>query len=381
MKYFFPRELAGSLAALAAVGVLSGCSSSSELLEGKKIDYRSEQKVAPLEVPPDLISPAKEDRFVVPTTSGKGGATFSAYVAERNAPKEASQREVLVEPKAGMRIERAGTQRWLVVEGTPDAIWPKLRDFWLTMGFSLAVDRPDIGVLETNWAENRAKIPQDFIRNTLGKLVDSLYSTPERDKFRMRIEPGKRPGEIEVYISHRGMQEIYPTEAKDRTIWQPRPPDPDLEAEMLRRLMVYLGVKEEQAQQMLVQAQPNQRARLETDGNLARLVVEDNFDRAWRRTGLALDRIGFTVEDRDPADGIYVVRYLDPDADTGESQGWFSRLAFWKGSDKPQQNSQYRVRVRGQGDTAVVQVLTPDSQPDTSKTAKQILELLYEELK
>jgi len=287
---------------------------------------------------------------------------------------------IFQKPKKAMQSGRAGTQRWLVVEGTPDALWPKLRDFWLTMGFSLAVDRPDIGVLETDWAENRAKIPQDFIRNTLGKLIDSLYSTPERDKFRMRIEPGKKPGEIEIYISHRGMQEIYPTEAKDRTIWQPRPPDPDLEAEMLRRLMVYLGVKEEQAQQMLAQARPNLRARLETDGNVARLVVDDNFDRAWRRTGLALDRIGFTVEDRDPAEGIYTVRYLDPDFDSGQSGGWLSRLAFWRGSDKPQQNTQYRVSVSGQGDKSVVQVLTLDSQPDTSKTAKQILELLYEEL-
>ena len=86
----------------------------------------------------------------------------------------------------------------------------------------------ETGVMETDWAENRAKIPQGVIRNMLGKVLDQAYSAPERDKFHTRIERGQKPGTTEVYISHRGMYEMYVNDANlrqtGRTVWQPRPP-------------------------------------------------------------------------------------------------------------------------------------------------------------
>ena len=145
-----------------------------------------------------------------------------------------------------MRIERAGTQRWLVVNRSADELWNPIREFWQENGFLLALDQPNLGIMETDWAENRAKIPQDFIRNALGKVFDSLYSTSERDKFRTRLERTASGG-TEIYISHRGMQEVYSTSTKDQTVWQPRAPDPEIEAEFLRRLMVKLGVPQDQA--------------------------------------------------------------------------------------------------------------------------------------
>ena len=46
----------------------------------------------------------------------------------------------------------------------------------------------------------------------------------------------------EVYITHRGVQEVYTNTTKDSTVWQPRPSDPQLEATFLARLMSKLGV-------------------------------------------------------------------------------------------------------------------------------------------
>lgn len=373
-----------SLAALSIV--LAGCSGS--LLESKRIDYKSagKQQVAALDIPPDLTAPTRDDRYMVPDVNSRGVATYSAYSADRagQAGSAAPAAEVLAAPDK-MRIERAGTQRWLVVTGVPAQLWPQIKDFWLELGFILNVDNPDLGVMETDWAEDRAKIPQDFIRSTLGKVFDGLYSTPVRDRFRTRIEAGKDAGTVEIYISHRGMMEIYPTEAKDSTIWQPRAADPELEAEMLRRLMVRLGADEKRAETVLATKEVAERAKVTTaaDGKPG-LTMDESFDRAWRRVGLALDRIGFTVEDRDRSQGLYFVRYVDPDAGTKAASGesLMSKLAFWRSSDKPvASGSEYRLRVQGQGGQTRVSVLTREGGADNSDTARRILGLLHKELR
>ena len=378
------RSLRTTASFTAASILLAGCSGG--LLESKRIDYKSARQVAPLEIPPDLTAPTRDDRYAVPDVAPRGVATYSAYAADRaGQPNTASTSgEVLATPDK-MRIERAGTQRWLVVPGTPDTLWPQVKDFWLELGFILNIDSPNIGVMETDWAEDRAKIPQDVIRSTIGKVLDGLYSTPNRDKFRTRLEPGKEPGTVEIYVSHRGMMEIYPTEAKDTTIWQPRPADPELEAEMLRRLMVRLGADEARAKAALVTAPVAERAKIASASNgQVSLTMDEPFDRAWRRVGLALDRIGFTVEDRNRTEGLYFVRYVDPDADTKakSSSGFLSRLAFWRSSDKPAAaGSEYRLRVQGLGDQERVSVLTREGGADNSDTAKRILGLLQQELR
>ncbi|MBC9070743.1 outer membrane protein assembly factor BamC [Thauera sp. CAU 1555] len=373
------RSSRTAVSLLALSLVLTGCGS----LESKKIDYKSAQTVRPLEIPPDLTAPARDDRYAVPDVSPRGVATYSAYSADR-ATQPRSGIEVLPVVEQ-MRIERAGTQRWLVVPGDVDKLWPQLKDFWLELGFILNIDRPEIGVMETDWAEDRAKIPQDFIRSTIGKVLDGLYSTPERDKFRTRLETGKDGQSVEIYISHRGMIEIYPTEAKDHTIWQPRPADPELEAEMLRRLMVRLGADEARAAAQLATAAEPERAQIQTtaDGRVA-LAMEESFDRAWRRVGLALDRIGFTVEDRDRSQGLYYVRYVDPEADneSKSEKGFFSSLAFWRSDEKVAEGgSEYRLRLRGEGEQTVVSVLSREGGEDGSATARRMLSLLQEQLR
>jgi outer membrane protein assembly factor BamC len=248
------------------------------------------------------------------------------------------------------------------------------------------VELPEAGIIETDWAENRAKLPQDVIRGALGKVFDSLYSTAERDKFRTRLEKGAEPGTVEIYISHRGMYEIYTNEGRSETKWQPRPADPELEAEMLRRLMVRLGVDESRAKTLVAADQRQDRAKLSraTDGAGA-LLLEEAFDRAWRRVGLALDRVGFTVEDRDRAQGLYFVRYVDPDSDAKKrdaDKGFLSKLMFWKGSgsDTPDK-AQYRIHLKASGETTSVQVLTREGGVDRSDTSRRILGLLHEQLK
>ncbi len=379
------RTVRTSVSLIALAVALAGCSGS--LLESKKIDYKSARKVQPLEIPPDLTAPTRDDRYAVPDVAPRGVATYSAYANDRAGQPQVSSSAAEVLPAvSGMRVERAGTQRWLVVPGTTEQMWDQIKDFWLELGFVLNVERPEVGVMETDWAEDRAKIPQDFVRATLGKVVDGLFSTPERDKFRTRLEAGKEPGTVEIYISHRGMMEIYPNEARDTTVWQPRPADPELEAEMLRRLMVRLGADEKRAAAQLAAAPEPERAALQTAaGGQVNLALDESFDRAWRRVGLALDRVGFTVEDRDRSKGLYFVRYVDPQADvkTKRSEGFLSKLAFWRSKDEKAaaSGSEYRLQVKGEGDRSVVNVLTREGGVDTSETARRMLGLLHEQLR
>lgn len=365
--------------------MLAACGGMNILPESKKIEYKSEgKKLKPLDIPPDLITPERDGRYAVPEGGMHDPTTYSAYSGERKEQQAAGSSDVL--PKVGnMHIEQAGSERWLVVPGvTPDKLWDTVKEFWQENGMLINVENPQAGVMETDWAENRAKIPNDGIRGFLGKALDSLYSTAERDKYRTRLEKGPN-GSTEVYISHRGMYEVYVNEGQTDTRWEPRAPDPGLEAEMLRRLMVRLGVEDSKAKTMLAAAPKEVRAKLGRDASGATtLSVDDAFDRAWRRVGLALDRVGFTVEDRDRSQGVYYVRYVDPDADAKnkKDKGFFSKLAFWKGSDKDAaKNNRYQIHIKGGDNGSTVQVLTREGGRDVGDIADSILKLLYEQLK
>ena len=367
---------------LCSLMLAAGCSM---MPESKKIEYKSEGKKArPLEIPPDLVTPERDGRYAMPAEpgSGRGPTTYSAYTGERK--EQVTQGNTQVLPKVGeMRIERSGSERWLVVPGVPpEKLWDQVKEFWQENGMLLNVEMPQAGIMETEWNENRAKIPQDGLRKFFGSVLDSVYSTAERDKYRTRLEKGA-DGSTEIYISHRGVSEVYITEEKSDTRWQPRPPDPELEAEMLRRLMLRLGAEDGKTKVMAAEVVKQDKAKLNRSGSTGTtLEVNEPFDRAWRRVGLALDRVGFTVEDRDRSQGVYYVRYVDPDADAKnkKSEGWFSKL--WSSSDKKlDKNSQFRIHIKSGGEISTVQVLTKEGGVDAGDVSDKILGLLYEQLK
>lgn len=366
--------LRGAALAL-AVAALAGCSSIENFVSGDKLDYRSQGSRTPgLEVPPDLTQLARDTRYA-PT----GGAVSASTLQGAAAAPAAVQSATTVAPTqiGDVRIEREGNQRWLVTPMTPEQLWPRLQAFWKDSGFVLVIDQAATGIMETDWNENRAKLPQDAVRRTIGRVFDSLYSTGERDKFRTRVERTAKGSE--VYISHRGVEEVYVNQQKDSTVWQPRAADPQLEAAFLSRLMQKLGVAEETAKTAVanVPAAPT-RARM-VAGQVSTLQVDDNFDRAWRRVGLALDRGGFTVEDRDRAQGLYFVRYVDP-KDVGKGEpGFFAKL-FGK-TDAAGGPLRYRVQVKGDGDRSTVAVLSAQGAPEAGENGQRIVSLLLEELK
>ena len=353
---------------------LSACS----ILETDKVDYRSASngvKVPSLDVPPDLTQLSKETHYAVI------GGTVSASGFKAGQPAGLATTPVVAAATLGdVRIERAGNQRWLVVNRPADKLWEPVKDFWQENGFQLSMDQNALGIMETDWAENRAKIPQDLIRSSLGKLFDSLYSTAERDKFRTRLERNAN-GETEIFISHRGMIETVTTHTSQEagnTVWQPRPADPELEAEFLRRLMVKLGVSEPQAKTLVASAStPKSIASITTENGQPAVRIEEGFESAWRRVGLALDRTGFTVEDRDRKQGIYFVRYVPLNADNTEP-GFFSKLFS---SSKNTDPAKYQITVRSVANVTTVSVLDTKGAPETSISAQRIVKVIADDIK
>ena len=373
-----PSTAARALALTTLALSLSACSMLG--LESNKVDYKAAKRTAPLDVPPDLTQLEKDGRYAVP--DGRGIATASGLKtgtqANPGTPEAAAETIGPVSTDA-VKVERSGNQKWLVVKRTPEQLWPEIKKFWEDSGFEIAQDSPSTGIMETAWNEDRSRIPQDFIRRTLGKVFDGAYSTGERDKFRTRLE--RLPdGTTEVWISHRGAEEVYVGATKESTQWTARPNDPGLESAFLARLVAKLtgAADVKPAEAAVAGATP-----VALHATLAdnKVVVDEGFDRAWRRVGLALDRIGFTVEDRDRVQGVYFVRYIDPDA--VEKKGFFGKLFSFGDADKLKEAQRYRISVKAQpaATSTDVTVQSNDGKPETSPVATKILGLLANELK
>jgi outer membrane protein assembly factor BamC len=357
-----------SITCLAVLALLSGCS----VLEEDKVNYKSASKAPSLDVPPDLTQLRRDSRYAIESTS----ATASGFV---NAQQTVKDSGTATNSLGDVRMERSGNQRWLTVNRPADKVWDTLREFWTSNGFVLTTDAADLGIMETDWAENRAKIPQDFIRRTLGKVLDGLYSTGERDRYRTRLERNSTGG-VDIYITHRGMSEEYADAQKSHTIWMPRASDPELEIEFLRRMMVKLGGGQESAQAASTNIALMPPVKIASVDGQPTLTLTDSLDRAWRRAGLALDRSGFTVEDRDRSKGLYFVRYV-PQTGTTEEPGFFARLFSSSKSQGPSL-ARYQIQLKEtDGGHTQVRVLDQQGQAAPQDNAEKILKQMAAEIR
>jgi outer membrane protein assembly factor BamC len=375
--HLLSRRILAVAALLATAFTLISCKS---VTSSDTVDYKSSGAVRGpnLSYPPDLITAQADRRYIVQD----GTATMSEYNAA--AKKSVQMRSNVMTGIPGMHIAKDGERRWLVVEKPATELYPQVKDFWQENGFLLVVDSPSTGIMETDWAENRAKIPQDWIReNILSVISDSGFDSGERDKYKTRLEVTK-PGETEIYITQRGAIEQCvrdATQACLSTTWTSRPNDPELEAAFLARLMERLGMTQEQAKAMVAAplAPKTPKAKFVEEGNKGFIELSVGFDRSWRDVGLALDRSNFTVEDRNRSEGVYFVRYVNA-KDVGDSKGFFSNLFSSKDESKLQAKK-YQVVVKSTGEnSANVFVRDADGKPENTPAGIQLLTILTDQL-
>jgi outer membrane protein assembly factor BamC len=364
--------------------LLTGCSSSGGFFSDSQRQYRAEEKAAEdLEIPPDLTRSAIQDAMVIP---GTGATSYEEYTTRRDKAVGTKVDSQVLPEFENVTFHRDGDQRWLVLQAKPQQIWPRVIDFWRSNGLLLIEQNPATGVMRTDWLESRPDIEQGPITELFRKVLGGLYTSATRDQFRVRLEPGPQPGTTELYLTHRGLEEKVMENFSgqaDKTYWAPRPSDPGIEAAMLRNLMVHLGMSKEQAQALTAQAQePESRSELVSTADTTTLYIRDRFVRAWRLTGVALDRSGFAVEDRDRSAGIYYVRYHELKSEEGESEGFLSKLAFWR-DDEPQidKEVQYQVKLTELGDQTRVVIQDQAGNMDNSPVAQRILTLINEQIR
>ncbi|WP_047539624.1 outer membrane protein assembly factor BamC [Methylotenera versatilis] len=386
-------------------------------------DYKGAGRAKPLEVPPDLTSVQTSDAYNVP-----GGSTSYSTYNQGQEGQEVGVEKILP-TSDGVRLEKAGAQRWLVVNAPAEKIWPAVREFWIEQGFAVRVENAQTGVMETEWIEADAIKAQDDKKNIgekFDKWMDKLSGLADRRKFRTRLERGEKEGSTEIYMTHRTVSGA-PDDGKNRVQTQlgeidtgyradttqkvAEEKDGDLDAELLRRLMVKLGIEEKRAQEIVANPVTEKRAEVvkEADSSVT-LNLNDPFDRGWRRVGLALDRIGFVTEDKDRSTGTFFVRYSDVDIDTGpkKKKGLLDTLAFWKDDDeienksKPKEektivdkmkfwkgedgktdpSKQYHIKlVETENGETRVNVVDAEGNRNRSTTANRIISLLYDQLK
>ncbi|MEJ2528537.1 MAG: outer membrane protein assembly factor BamC [Gammaproteobacteria bacterium] len=370
------------------LSLLAGCSAMpdmGDMLPDRKVEYkRSKAAEKNLEVPPDLSSTSISDDLVIPGSTGSGSATYSDFTNRGVKTASSGISGSVIPQLKDIKVQRNGDQRWLVIKASPDDVWNRVVDFWQENGILMQEQDPSVGVMVTSWIENRADIKSDFITDYVRKIFDSAYSAATRDQYRVRIERGAEDGTVELFLTHRGMQEemVAAGSGNEKAVWVPRESDRGLEAEMLRRLMVHLGVADQKASKSLAKKGPaaSQRSLLNRTSDQVSLSIKEEISRAWRLTGVALDRVGFAVEDRNRSDGVYYVRYNDPMKEE-EDSGLLSKLVFWKDDKNIDKENRYQVKLSPDGDNTKVVILSEAGARDNSPTAVRILTLLHEQIR
>ena len=354
---------------------LAGCDTLNDWLAPDRVNYKGAETAPTLTVPSDLSTADISQRYAAPPKLNTlGGAAPRALTPAGNATVGVPSPQ----DPFGMHVERDGDRRWLVVDGrSPDQLWPQLQEFWEENGFTLKTDAAATGIMTTDWAENRANIPDDWFRKSIGKLVDFAYSSGTRDQFSTLVERGSS-GSTDVSISHSAMEEMLTGQDKTSSKWVERPRNPALEAAFLAKLMEKFGLTDAQAKQLLTDARPaGATASVDTTGGSSTLDLSEPFDSAWLRVGLALDRTNFTVDNRDRAKGLYYVRFSDSMQEL-KKEGLLGKF-FSGGTPKP--SREFMVNVRPKADTVTeIAVVNANGQVDTSTDAQRIVALLHAQL-
>lgn len=371
-----------------AIALISMTACSGNKKDLPKLDYQTQtRKIVKLEVPPDLNNPDQGNLYQIP--AGSGAVRASDLSRRTSATQQAANSEVLKSVK-GVRLERDGNQRWIEVQGkSPAEIWPLLKAFWQENGFDIKSEEPGIGQMETEWAENRAKLPNQGLRRLFDMVgMGGIYTTSERDKFLIRMERNRQGG-LDIFFTHKGLEEVYSNKREETTMWQPRANDPNLEAAFLARFMQYVGVDEAEAQrQVAVQADRDQGTEFaKREANT--VLITGSAERNVNRVGSALNRIGLVVQQFVSERGMFIVRPAptenEASANAPQKRGWFSR---WFGSNKqpaeqqkPAQAAQLFVALENAGNGQRIHLLDQFGKPYMGEQANKWLDALYRELR
>jgi len=283
--------------------LLTGCSTFSksdneELLGERFINYQAEKgEISDLVIPPDLTNPKSKSVF-----DRSAGGVLETAVSKVGSPDISN-----------IKVKRDAHRRWLLVERSPDVVWPQAKRFLQSFGFKIDREDPTIGIIETEFLESDPDVPDaslGVVRSMFSGLLKAKYALPIADKYRVRIEGVNEGQGSEIYLTLTSIEEVSTDNAP---IWQSRAKDHDLETEMLLRLMVFLGSDRSRAIEKINNTDNSEKAPVtvtKTNEGYASLVFQNNTDEAWDYLGWALDELSVDIVDSDPLERSYYVNLV-----------------------------------------------------------------------
>lgn len=339
-----------------------------------RINYKNNRSVKTLDFPPDLTKPEYDMAFALPAD---GVISASNVSAQANAYTLDGRKISVLPASPTVRSGGIGNIHWLDVDTSAEALWPKLREFWRSIGIDLKRDEPRIGIMETNWAENRAGLPMNWFHKALNKALQGGFDAGYRDRYRIRLEK-KSANTTRVYLTHKGAEKVI---TDSLTGWELRPPNHELEAELLNRLKAYLQGDSNAAVRSSItktnRSQTSSLVSLVTQEGRHVLQVHDNYKRAWVLTGVMLDRMGLVIDKRNQAAGIYDVTYRGDDAD-GAKRGFLSNL-FGGRKTILIKGQAYQVHVQDSRKLSEVRITDEEGKPLSAKQTQLVLARLKKE--
>ncbi|MGA9666156.1 MAG: outer membrane protein assembly factor BamC [Gallionella sp.] len=375
----------------ACLVALAGCNTLAS--DGKPVDYGTgAARVSTLDLPPDLTRPVIDERYKMPQANTGNVTTFSEYNKDVAGAKIDDGGDILPD-FPNVHLERNAAQRWLVINDRAENVWPIVESFWQENGLKIKTEDRAAGIMVTDWAENLAKFRKLSSQNdSEDTILFGTYPVGERDQYTTRLERSNNGASTEVYITQRGMEEIF---SRDRKVarWEASGSDPEKEAIMLQRLMVRFGSSKARAADELAGNKPAPAAIPATAISAASgvpaitappelpgtavlreisngstiIVMNDTFDRAWRKVGLSIDSAGLGVEDKDRERGVYYLRPIKIET------GWADKLMFWKSNEDTTRH--YRVYVKDNGTSCEVSVT--DQNGASNKASKEMIEGIF----
>ena len=285
---------------------LAACSGSSS-----DLTYLNSRVFPDLEVPPDLTIEEADSNFRLPAVfSGDGKGSGNSVPVLANVDS--------------IKLEGHADFYWLSVDEPVGNLYQLVKDFWASEGFTLAMDEPVIGIMKTDWdfsEEGKGNEDKGFF----ARLFSSDDLSPSQDQFKTRIARGPEKATSEIYISHRGTEykhvmsnqqgqqyaRVHLTDFEEEDDWTFRASEPELEVEMLSRLMIYLGLRKVEVDGKFSNIKLfSPRATIHTNfsGNDTAdeiyILVKDVYKRTWYRTLHQLDRLNFKIISADISSGI-----------------------------------------------------------------------------
>jgi len=344
-----------------------------------KINYFSDKSLTPLEVPPDLTSPSYENAFRI-----------QAFVEDidlnvvnlSNTEKISEINQKILEVPARIEIKSAGTRKWLIVEKEPELVWDLAKQFLREQGFSLKKIDKKLGLIETNYLENKPDIPASsmgFIRSMLASQIDNVsYTLPSVDSYSLRIEPIKKGKSTEVYLSISSMAEVITNSGgQESTLWQFKERNISLETEMLYKLMIYLGSDSAEAREKILAAQKNSKISINQTidiNGFSKLLINFGIEEAWDNVSWAINNINLEVESKDVKEKSFYIN-----AARSSDKGFFTKVF---GDDAVRKIFRIYLRPKSKSETEVLFLdVSEENETETKQFSSEIMRLISDQLR